>query len=357
MQTPHFNAPASTWTILARSSALKSAQDTADEAMVSRLVNFQSFAGSFRFDSSLNEASYLFGNSFLEAIETLQTSKALVQYPPTDPAILAVTVAIIVLLEVRFQSCKDLWTLMVSKAKAYVDGHVPKDHREGLYKLVRNQLLLDSSKSNRDLPVVQHETTLRLESLDLSSNRHEDQHQPLRGFTQTDSMVTSLSPSSISNQATPKAASTSEAQAPTALPRRSFLRDGMKIFRQAKGEPESPTINNKKGPSAHSPFPIRRSWKGIKSFRPTKTEPKSSGLRTENLAPNPTPLTTGIPGPSVPSSRKSASSFASTQRSWVGQKEEIPGGVKASLTPSPALVAEGGDLFGKRVALETVPVD
>jgi hypothetical protein len=338
IQTPNFNAPASTWTIPARSAALKSAQDTANEAMVNRLVNFQSFAGSFGFDFSLNEANDLFGNSFVQVIETLQTNEALVQYSSTSPAILAATIATIVLLEVRFQSCKDLWTLMVSKARAYVDGHVPKDHREVLYKLAKNQLLLDSR-------------------LDLSSNMHEDKQQPLRGFTQADSIVTSLSPPSISNQAAPKSALTSEAQAPTALPRRSFLRDGMKKFRQAKGEPESPTIKNKKEPSARSPFPIRRSWKGIKSFHLLKSEPKSRGLHTEELLPNATPLTAGSPGLSVPSSGKSPNSFASTQRSWVGRKEDTPGDMKVPSTPSLGLVTEGGDLFGRRVALETVPVD
>jgi hypothetical protein len=296
-----------------------SAQDTANKELIGRLLSFQTSTGYFVFDIFLMDANALFGKIFVEAIKTLNTSKVLIQRPSNNAAILAATIATIILLEVRYQSCKDLWILTVSKARSYVDVQVPKGDREDLYKLAKSLLVLDSSKATP-----------------------------------------------------PKtAAPTSEAQAPTTtispLSRRSFFgRDGMKRLRQTKGEAESQSpiiIDNSKKEEASSARPSRRSWKSIKSFRSSsKIELKSSGLKNTKIPTlNDQPLATGMTTRlSVPSSStKSKSSFASEQRSWVGLKEEMSGDVdvKGPLTPSPGLVAEGGDLVGRRVALETVPVD
>jgi hypothetical protein len=373
IRSPDFNPPASTWTLPVRSSAPMSAQDTADKKLIGQLLNFQTSTGYFVFDFFLMDANALFGKNFVEAIKTLKTSNVLIQRPSHNAAILAATIATIVLLEVRYQSCKDLWILTVSKARSYVDVQVPKGDRR-LIQIGKSLLLLDSSKSNRDLSTAQHRTSLG-HSFSSIIFDDEDQQQPLRGSmsTQADSTVT-FPPSlpSIFNKATPPktAAPTSEAQAPTTtfipLSRRSFFRDEMKRLRQTKGEADSqsPIIidNSKKEEASSSARPSRRSWKSIKDFRSSsKIELKSSGLQnTEIPTPNDQPLTTGMTtGLSVPSSTKSKSSFASEQRSWVGLKEEMSGDVdvKGPLAPSPGLVAGGGDLVGRRVALETVPVD
>jgi hypothetical protein len=143
IRSPNFNLPASTWTLLVRSSALKSAQDTANEKLIGWLVNFQASNGSFVFNFVLMDPSAFFGKPFVDAIETLKTSKILVQSSSKNAAILAGTIATIVLLEVRFQSCKDLWVLAASKARLYVDAQIPEDDREDLYKLAKSPLLLD----------------------------------------------------------------------------------------------------------------------------------------------------------------------------------------------------------------------
>jgi hypothetical protein len=106
----------------------------------------------------------------------------------------------------------------------------------------------------------------------------------------------------------------------------------------------------------------------MKSFRSAKTEPRSSGLHVKTLPQKDTLAKNRVPGISVPSSSKNASSFASTQRSWIGQKGEISGPAKLSSVPEATHqilevgqqklgLVDGEDLLGRRIALETVPVD
>jgi hypothetical protein len=286
MKAPSHNPPASTSILPIRSHAPKSVEDAADEALVRRLIYFQSFDGSFSLD--LGDLDELFGKRFRLAVQELQTSRVLVGCWLDDPAILAATVAIIILLEDAFQSCKDLWLLMEKKARDYVDLCVPASRRQELFAFARERFLW----------------------------------VPIQG------LITRLPrAASLSDQSTGRAVSASDAPGPLASPRRSLLREGMKKLRSAKPEAEpvtprarlqksaaaddregttSRSVESPKGPS-NSSSSIRQSWQRMKSFRSKKTEPR--------------------------------------QKSWIGQRGESPLGETGRAPGGGAKPIDEGDTF------------
>jgi hypothetical protein len=303
MKAPSHNPPASTSILPIRSHAPKSVEDAADEALIRRLIIFQSFDGSFLLN--LNDLDELFGKRFRLAVQELQTSGALVDCSPDNPAILAATIAIIILLEEALQSCKDLWLLMDKKARGYVDLRVPRSRRQELFAFARERFL----------------------------------------WVHIQGLITRIpSAAPLSDQSTGRAVSASDAPGPLAS-RRSLLLEGIKKFRSARPEAEPVTpktglqksaaaddreettgrpVESPKGPP-NSSSSIRQSWQRMKSFR-SKTEPRTTPhpetpRQKELLAKEGVFSRVGIT-----SSSKDVSSFISPKNSWIGQKGESPFG-------------------------------
>jgi hypothetical protein len=300
MKAPSHNPPASTSILPIISRAPKSVEDTADEALVRRLITFQSFDGSFSLN--LDDLDELFGKEFRLAVQELQTSIVLVDCLLGDPAKLAATIAIIILLEKAFQSCKDLWLRMAEKARNYVDPRVSESGREELFAFARERFL----------------------------------RVPIQRLSTRRPMAVPLSDQSMEK-------AVSAAPGPLASPRRSLLREGIQKFRSAKPEPEPVTqdtglrkstatsdreettsrpVKSPKGPP-NSSSSIRQSWQKMKSFR-SKTEPRTT--------PHPeTPCQKELPAKEgwfsrsgITSSGKDVSSFISPKKSQIGQNGESP---------------------------------
>jgi len=109
----------------------KSAEEIEKEALIRKLLEFVSFIGSFKFDN-LREVKDLLGDDFSQVVCSLQGE---IDFN------LAATMAIIVLLETRFQSCKDLWSLVSEKAGEYVkDEFQDQVRKEQLYQSIKDRL-------------------------------------------------------------------------------------------------------------------------------------------------------------------------------------------------------------------------
>jgi hypothetical protein len=114
INTPSFNLPASTALLLDQMHATKSDQNKDGEQVIRNLLAFQSFDGSFNVDS-LDLLKDLLGDEFALAVRELQRH---VHFH------VAANIAILVLLEEKFQFCRDLWVLMSDKAGTYIDQNL-----------------------------------------------------------------------------------------------------------------------------------------------------------------------------------------------------------------------------------------
>jgi len=129
--TPWANIPTSTAMLSTDTITPKSAEEREKEELIRKLLVFFSFNGSFKF-GNLEDVKNLLGDDFSQVVCALQGK---IDFN------LAVTMAIIVLLEAKFQSCKDLWSLISKKAREYVN-HEFRDqgHKEQLYRSVKDSL-------------------------------------------------------------------------------------------------------------------------------------------------------------------------------------------------------------------------
>lgn len=135
--TPSFNLPASTAIHFSESRTPKSAQEIAGEQKIRNLLVFQSFDGSFNFDSVEQLRTHL-GPGFASVVQDLQLRSNFK---------LAVTVGLMLLLGEKFEYCRDLWTLVYHKAADYLKSQRPS--------VLERTLLLESA-------------TLKVRALDMS---------------------------------------------------------------------------------------------------------------------------------------------------------------------------------------------
>ncbi|KAJ4175810.1 hypothetical protein NW767_015662 [Fusarium falciforme] len=110
---PIFNPPASTSLVHNVRPAAKTPDELAAEQFIYRLVHVQLSDGRFSFSDDDSVKTTL-GLPFLRLVTSLRSKLISI-----DPA---VTIAIVALLEEQFQSCRDLWVLMVRKAADYITG-------------------------------------------------------------------------------------------------------------------------------------------------------------------------------------------------------------------------------------------
>ncbi|KAK2880199.1 hypothetical protein FQN49_000473 [Arthroderma sp. PD_2] len=126
--TPHFDRDLS---------PAKDDEDVAaGEAFVRRIVSFQRADGCFKFPSLRTAKKHLGPELFVIIDRWIKKKKI--------DADVAVTMAIVLLLEERFHSCKGLWLLIVSKAKSNIRSHGGALSREVRY-------LQDGSAARRDI--------------------------------------------------------------------------------------------------------------------------------------------------------------------------------------------------------------
>ncbi|KAM5365039.1 hypothetical protein ACJZ2D_011175 [Fusarium nematophilum] len=109
--TPIFNPPASTSLVRDFSSAAKAPDELAAEKFIRQLVLLQLSDGRFCFSDDDSVKATL-GLPFMCLVARLKSK--LIAFD------LAVTIAIVALLEEQFQGCRDLWALMVRKAADYI---------------------------------------------------------------------------------------------------------------------------------------------------------------------------------------------------------------------------------------------
>jgi hypothetical protein len=112
---PSFNLPHSTAQHFGEGRTPKSAQEIAGEQKIRDLLIFQSFDGSFNFDRVEHLRTYL-GPGFASVVRNLQLRSNFK---------LAVTVGLMLLLEEKFEYCRDLWTLVHLKASEYLESQRP----------------------------------------------------------------------------------------------------------------------------------------------------------------------------------------------------------------------------------------
>jgi hypothetical protein len=109
---PSFNMPVSAAMHSNKSRAPISGREIAGKQKIRNLLVFQSFDGSFNFDSAEQLRTHL-GPDFASVVQDLQLQ---VDFK------LAVTVGLMLLLEEKFEYCRDLWTLVYNKANDYFNS-------------------------------------------------------------------------------------------------------------------------------------------------------------------------------------------------------------------------------------------
>ena len=110
MSAPRYNPPASSALLTASTPPIKPEDVKKAETYVRRVVRFQRSDGCFVFPTQDNAKKSL-GPEVFSIVDDLLAEVSFN---------MAVTMALVVLLEERFQQSKDLWLLVVEKAKNYV---------------------------------------------------------------------------------------------------------------------------------------------------------------------------------------------------------------------------------------------
>lgn len=118
----------------------KSNQERDGEQIIRKLVDFQEFDGSFKLGGDTpNQLKIILGVEFVSAVCDIH--KFLGRRAPDEGKELAATVAMIVLLELKFQLCKDLWTMVVTKARHYIDRRlISRVTMEKVWDIARERL-------------------------------------------------------------------------------------------------------------------------------------------------------------------------------------------------------------------------
>lgn len=142
MSAPIHNPPAST-AIFQTGAITKSDKDIGDQSRVRRLVALQNFDGSFHFDGEGHIESF-FGKDFCTAIHEIELNLYKISINQAEKYKIAVAIAIIVELEESFQSCKDLWLLIVKKARHFVDIWLGGFEKEQVFDFAKDLLALNN---------------------------------------------------------------------------------------------------------------------------------------------------------------------------------------------------------------------
>jgi hypothetical protein len=122
---------------------MKSDKAIEDEVWVRRLVALQNFDGSFLFDEEDHIESF-FGKDFCTAIHEIELNLHQISDNQAEKYNIAVAIAIIVELEESFQSCKDLWLLIIEKARHFVNIWLGGFEKERVFDFAKDLLALNN---------------------------------------------------------------------------------------------------------------------------------------------------------------------------------------------------------------------
>jgi hypothetical protein len=148
MSAPIHNPPASTAILPTGTNTPKSTEDIEKESLVRRLLTLQSFDGSFLFTEGHLES--FFRKEFCIATHELELNLHQISINQAEKYKVAVAIAIIVELEERYQSCRDLWLLIVEKARHFVDIWLRGFEKENLFEFVKDLLKSDNREQVLD---------------------------------------------------------------------------------------------------------------------------------------------------------------------------------------------------------------
>lgn len=137
VNAPNSNLPASGSLLYDPLKQPKTKEHREDELTVRSILAYQSFNGSFDHRST-DDMNTLLGGGFMTAVSNIERTSDRDKH-------LALTAAIIIVLELKFQSCKDLWSLVVVKARAFIDRNVQRT--------TCRELLQSATKHLRDVKI------------------------------------------------------------------------------------------------------------------------------------------------------------------------------------------------------------
>jgi hypothetical protein len=113
VRAPRYNPPASSALLSTSAAPIKPEDVKEAEALVRCVIQFQQSDGCFDFRTHENVKKTL-GQEVFNIVTELLVEVSFK---------MAVTITLVALLEERFEQCKDLWLLVVQKAKDYVAAH------------------------------------------------------------------------------------------------------------------------------------------------------------------------------------------------------------------------------------------
>ena len=132
VNAPSSNLPAASSLLYNPFEKPKSRERQEDELTVRNILCYQSYDGSFSLHPT-HDMDKVLGEGFMTAFRKIERAFDRNRH-------LALTAAIIIVLELKFQSCKDLWSLVVDKARAFVERNVRRATCPELLQLARGHL-------------------------------------------------------------------------------------------------------------------------------------------------------------------------------------------------------------------------
>jgi hypothetical protein len=224
---------------------MKSDKAIEDEVWVRRLVALQNFDGSFLFDEEDHIESF-FGKDFCTAIHEIELNLHQISDNQAEKYNIAVAIAIIVELEESLQSCKDLWLLIVEKARHFVNIWLGGFEKERVFDFAKDLLALNNfareelGLNNQPPATWAEDQTQEIPPLDPAPKTLDGPHENLR------SLIQNLTPDDSTSSLTP--------------PKKSSWKLGQKIQSKFQSKFEKPreatTKSGRRRVEEHSTKPV-----------------------------------------------------------------------------------------------------
>lgn len=132
MNAPSNNLSAASALIPNQTSAPKSEDEQHGERIVQRLVQSQRYDGSFDFGLFNTSLKNILGDEFLVLVDAIADE---IPQSSARADTMAIPIAIVTLFELRLEFCRELWSMIVSKAKIWTDAQFSKSDLSVLKKI------------------------------------------------------------------------------------------------------------------------------------------------------------------------------------------------------------------------------
>ena len=123
MNAPSNNLSAASALILNQTSAPKSEEEQHGERIVQRLVQAHQSDGSFDFGPFNTSLKNILGDEFLAVVDAITNE---IPKSSARADTMAILIAIVTLFELRLEFCQELWSMIASKAKTWIDANFSK---------------------------------------------------------------------------------------------------------------------------------------------------------------------------------------------------------------------------------------